>query len=196
MVSGQNLWFSGTLALACLTQSMAARAEPVLAEAVPAAAAVSAASDSAPANSCQAPVDVAGLLAQLNALRSQGQLCGSVARPAAPPLRWEPKLARSAQGFAAELAQRGELSHVGAGGGGLRERFKRSGYLIARAGENLAAGQDELDEAVQVWLSSAAHCDNLMQPDFRDVGLACAVGPGAYRQYWVMHLGRSAVTFP
>ncbi|MGS0758285.1 CAP domain-containing protein, partial [Roseateles sp. GG27B] len=68
--------------------------------------------------------------------------------------------------------------------------------MIARAGENLAAGQEELDEALQVWLNSASHCDNLMQAEFRDVGLACAVGPGAYQRYWVMHLGRSAVTFP
>ncbi|MGS0756868.1 hypothetical protein ACVBEH_20920, partial [Roseateles sp. GG27B] len=88
MVGGQNLWFSGTLALACLTQSMAARAEPTLAEAVPAASASASAAVNATANSCQAPVDVAWLLAQLNALRSQGQVCGQVPRPAAPPLRW------------------------------------------------------------------------------------------------------------
>lgn len=193
MADGQNLWFSGTLALACLTHSMAACAEPALAEAMPAAVAASA---NAPAYSCQAPVDVAWLLDQLNALRRQGQLCGSVARPAAPPLRWEPKLARSAQDFATELAQRDVLSHVGVDGSGIRQRFKRSGYLIARAGENLAAGQDDLDEALQSWLASAGHCDNLMQPDFRDVGLACAVGPGAYRQYWVMHLGRSVSNLP
>ena len=194
MAGGQNLWFSGTLALACLTQSIAARAEPASAEALPATAA--SAPINAPANSCQAPVDVAWLLDQLNALRSQGQMCGSVTRPAAPPLHWEPKLARSAQAYADELAQRDVLSHVGATGGGLRERFKRSGYLIARAGENLAAGQEELDEALQIWLNSASHCDNLLQAEFRDVGLACAVGPGVYRRYWVLHLGRSAVIFP
>jgi uncharacterized protein YkwD len=141
-------------------------------------------------------VDVAWLLGQLNALRSQGQSCGEVPMPAAPPLRWESRLARSAQSFATELAQRDVLSHVGANGGGLRERFKRSGYLIARAGENLAAGQDEWDEVLQVWLNSAVHCDNLMQPEFRDVGLACSVGPGAYQRYWVMHLGRSVSNFP
>jgi uncharacterized protein YkwD len=191
VTGGQILWFSGKLMLVCLTQSMAVRAEPVLAEALPAAASVN-----APANSCQAPVNVAWLLDQLNAWRSQGQSCGGVPKPAAPPLRWEPKLAHSAQAFATELAQRDGLSHVGTGGGGLRERFKRSGYLIARAGENLAAGQEELDEALQVWLDSAAHCNNLMQAEFRDVGLACAIGPGAYQRYWVMHLGRSVVTFP
>ncbi len=194
MAGGQNLWFSGALMLACLMPSIVARAEPALAEAMPAASA--SAAINALANSCQAPVDVAWLLAQLNALRSQGQSCGEVPRPAAPPLRWEPKLAHSAQAFAAELAQRDGLSHVGAGGGGLRERFKRSGYLFARAGENLAAGQEELDEALQVWLNSASHCDNLMQPEFRDVGLACAVGPGTYQRYWVLHLGRSAINFP
>lgn len=178
MTRWQILWFSGVLA--GMTAGMTVRAEPV----------------AAAASACLAPIDVTWLLDQLNGARSQGQSCGGAPKPAAPPLRWEPKLAHSAQAFADELAQRDVLSHVGAAGGSLRARFKRSGYLTARAGENLAAGQEDLDEVLQVWRHSAMHCDNLMQPDFLDVGLACAVGPGAYERYWVMHLGRSTVTLP
>ena len=179
-------------------QSVAGCAAPPLAGVVASAAAtaLTAVPTKVAANTCQAPIDVALLLDQLNAWRSQGQSCGKSPRPIAPPLRWELTLAHSAQAYADELAQRDLLSHVGVGGGGLRDRFKHSGYLIGRAGENLAAGQDDLDEALQTWHTSAGHCDNLMQPDFLDVGLACAVGPGTYQRYWVMHLGRSVINLP
>jgi uncharacterized protein YkwD len=142
------------------------------------------------AKSCPSPAEIHAELLRLNAFRTQAQACGRKLLPAAPPLRWEGRLEASALAFAAELAQGDQLSHVGLKGSSLRERFRQSGYVMRRAGENLAAGQESLDEVLATWTLSAQHCENLMQSEFVDVGLACVVGPGRYDRYWVLHLGR------
>jgi len=142
------------------------------------------------ARSCPSPAEIHAELARLNAFRAAPQACGRKLLPAAPPLRWEPRLQASAQAFASELSHGDQISHLGLKGSSLRERFRQSGYVMRRAGENLAAGQESLDEVLATWTLSGAHCENLMQAEFVDVGLACVVGPGRYDRYWVLHLGR------
>ncbi|RQO60411.1 CAP domain-containing protein [Paucibacter sp. KBW04] len=142
-------------------------------------------------SACQKGLNPQEVLAQINALRTQPRQCGAVNMPPAQALRWDPRLAASAQAFAGELSQRNELSHISALGLTLRKRFRLQGYPLMRAGENLAGGQETLDEVMLAWVSSAAHCDNLMEPSFVDVGMACVVGPGQYERYWVLHLGRA-----
>ncbi|MCV2353673.1 CAP domain-containing protein [Paucibacter sp. B2R-40] len=141
--------------------------------------------------SCQDKVVVEQVLSYLNAFRAQPRACGALSFAAAGPLRWEPRLEQVAQGYAAELAQGDQLNHVAANGRTLRERLRANGYLAYRVGENLAAGQENLEEALQTWSASPKHCENLMQPAFKDVALVCASGPGKYRLYWVMDLGHS-----
>ncbi|PZP33423.1 MAG: hypothetical protein DI603_08625 [Roseateles depolymerans] len=137
---------------------------------------------------CAPPDEMA--LAQLNAARAQPQRCGAEVWPAVPPLRWQPQLAEAAQGYALELAARDRVSHVGVAGESLARRVRASGYPMRRAGENLAGGLETLDEVLAHWLASAAHCENLMAPDFQDAALACVRGPGELGFYWVLNLGR------
>ena len=142
-------------------------------------------------SACQKVLNVQEVLAQINALRTQSRQCGAVNMPPAQALRWDPRLAASALSYAGELSQGNELSHIGALGLTLRKRFRLQGYPLMRAGENLAGGQETLDEVMLAWINSAAHCDNIMEPSFVDVGMACVVGPGQYERYWVLHLGRA-----
>jgi len=142
-------------------------------------------------SACQKGLNVQEVLAQINALRTQPRQCGAVKMPPAQALRWDPRLAASALSYAGELSQRNELSHTSALGLTLRKRFHLQGYPLMRAGENLAGGQETLEEVMLAWISSAAHCDNIMEPMFVDVGMACVVGPGQYERYWVLHLGRA-----
>ena len=135
---------------------------------------------------CQPAGDV--VLAALNTLRAEARACGSRVWPAAGPLRESPLLARSAQRYAAELAARDRVDHVGATGDTLRVRLRQAGYVMRVSAENLAGGPDTLDEALAQWLASPAHCENLMLADFQDFGLACAAGPGRFQHYWVLHL--------
>jgi uncharacterized protein YkwD len=126
---------------------------------------------------------------RMNELRQTGAPCAAGNR-AALPLAWEPHLANSAYAQASDLAERDLLSHSDAQQRALGARLRSAGYAAAGAGENLAAGQDDLDQTLQAWVDSPAHCANLMQPEFRDVGLACVQRSGSrYERFWVAQLG-------
>lgn len=135
---------------------------------------------------CQPAGDA--VLAALNSLRAEARACGSRVWPAAPALQASPRLAESAQRYAAELAARDRIDHLGAAGDTLRGRLRAAGYVMRVSAENLAGGPDTLDEALAQWLASPAHCENLMLADFQEFGLACASGPGRFQRYWVLHL--------
>ncbi len=130
---------------------------------------------------------------RLNDVRQMAAPCEGGAVQAAAQrqtLAWEQRLASSAQAQASDLAQRDLLSHVDAQQRSFGVRLRSTGYAAAGAGENLAAGQTDFDDTLQAWLASPTHCANLMQPDFRDVGLACVQRLGSrYERFWVAHLG-------
>jgi uncharacterized protein YkwD len=127
---------------------------------------------------------------RLNELRQQADVPCADAGAELQPLAWEARLARSAQAQAADLALRDLLSHVDARQRALGARLRNAGYAAAGAGENLAAGQSDFDDTLHAWLASPSHCANLMQPDFRDVGLACVQRRGSrHERFWVAHLG-------
>lgn len=130
----------------------------------------------------------------LNAVRAQAQTCGERQFAAAPALRWHPTLGDSARRYAAELAARDRLDHVSASGAALRTRLREAGYLMRTSGENLAGGQETLEEVLAQWLVSPAHCENLMLADFQEFGLACAEGSGQLQRYWVLQLAAPAGT--
>lgn len=136
--------------------------------------------------------DMETALKAANAWRQAAHPCGGQPFEAAAPLRWSEPLQRSAERFALELAERGELSHQGRSSPTLRERARDAGYLLRAVGENLAAGPLGLEEVFALWTSSADHCANLMRPDFEDLGVACVNGAGRYERFWVMHLGAPA----
>lgn len=143
-----------------------------------------------PVADCQPQAEAA--LAAVNALRARPQRCGERLWPAAPALRASPLLADSARRYAHELAARDRIDHVGSAGTSLRTRLREAGYTLRLAGENLAGGPETLDEALAQWLASPTHCENLMLADFQEFGLACVMGPGQFKTYWVMHLATPA----
>lgn len=158
--------------------------------AVAAAAGLAAAASHAspdPGPGCQ-PAPAQALRA-LNALRAAAHGCGAMLMPAAAPLHWNAELAESARQYAEELAERDTISHEGRVLKTLGRRVRAAGYPMLRAGENLAAGDGDLDEVLDRWMSSSEHCGNLMEPTFQDVGLACARSSGRFGYYWVLHLG-------
>lgn len=130
---------------------------------------------------------------RINELRQQGDAPCTGAAAAPRTLAWEMRLASSAYEQATDLATRDLLSHVDGRQRGFSARLRSAGYAAAGAGENLAAGQTDFDDTLQAWLASPSHCANLMQPEFRDVGLACVQRRGSrYERFWVAHLGTPA----
>jgi uncharacterized protein YkwD len=131
-------------------------------------------------------------VAALNALRRHDAPCAS-ASASMQTLAWESKLAASAYEQATDIALQDRLSHTDSRNRGLGVRLRSVGYAAAGAGENLAAGQRDIGDTLQAWLASPSHCANLMQPEYRDVGLACVQRAGSrYQRFWVAHFGAPA----
>ncbi len=76
--------------------------------------------------------------------------------------------------------------------------FKLVGYQYSKAGENLAYGYKTNAEAINGWMNSKEHRDNIINPDFTEVGFAiCSsnnfTGRGQ-QVILVQHFGRPLTT--
>jgi uncharacterized protein YkwD len=148
-------------------------------------------------------------LKAINDARSQRQDCGEegVFDPA-PPLQWNEDLYKAAYEHDRDMVETDmhPLSHDGSGTeydhtaqeqgleySTFRDRIENNGYTNWKTiGENIAAGttMDTAEKAVQAWLASDGHCANLMNPDYRDVGMAHIEKEGAYyTHYWTQDFG-------
>lgn len=88
------------------------------------------------------------------------------------------------------MARHDYFSHTGRNGSSVEDRTRAAGYPHA-AGENLAAGQESAEDAVEAWLASPGHCVNIMWPHYRTIGIGYSprVDDSTYRSYWVTNLG-------
>lgn len=62
-------------------------------------------------------------------------------------------------------------------------RMRNAGYQGLGGGENIACGTDSPDRAFQMWMGSAGHKSNMLNPQWRSAGI------GFSRGYWVLDLG-------
>jgi uncharacterized protein YkwD len=99
------------------------------------------------------------------------------------PLAANGRLAKAATAYAADLVAGSYFSHTGRDGSGLFDRVERTGYLPRDAGwvlgENLAWGTGGLatpGAIMQAWMNSPGHRENILNPDFREVGIGIVTG--------------------
>lgn len=121
------------------------------------------------------PEGFSEMLSLLNQARSQARSCGNDSFVAAPPLSYNPVLSRSAEVHALDMQQKKFFGHTGSDGSDVGVRVSRTGYNLARAAENLAYATAERYTAAEIvngWLDSPGHCKNIMNPVFKEVGLA------------------------
>ena len=88
------------------------------------------------------------------------------------------------------MVQKDQLAHdVGMK---LRARTDEAGYVGA-VGENLAGGQQTVEQAIEGWLNSPGHRATLLSDKFVEFGLAVARVPAErksrYGIYWVFIAG-------
>lgn len=145
----------------------------------------------------------------INTARGQQQNCGTKGiKPAVAPVIWNDKLYAAAWQHSNDLAKTNTFSHTGSGtvtdvaaqalhpgiGSSVEERIEYNGYTgWLTYGENLAAGtvMDQAQEAIDGWLSSDGHCENLMNADFTEVGMAVVYDPNSYyTYYWTQNFGK------
>lgn len=127
-------------------------------------------------------------LDNINRTRAKGCKCGTTRIPPAPPLIWNEQLEKAAMGHAKDMANKDYFSHTSKDGRTSFDRIENTGYTHKgyrsfAVGENIAQGQESIAEVMAGWFKSEGHCRNLMNPDFKEVGVA------TYNAYWVQDFG-------
>ena len=130
------------------------------------------------------------VLELVNSVRAEGYTCGEQPMSAAPPLRANAVLTRSAQKHSEDMASAQSMTHTTpegarhyAVGQSPFERMSQEGYRYRAAGENVAWNYPTPESVVNAWLASPGHCRNIMNPAFEDMGL------GLRDLYWTQTLG-------
>jgi uncharacterized protein YkwD len=132
----------------------------------------------------------AEMLAQINARRAAGAVCGAKKMPAAASLAWNAQLQHAATLHAYHMAHTGVYSHTGSYGLTLPQRVNGAGYDYSLLGENIDAQRTSVQAAIHSWMSSPQHCENIMRTQFRDVGVSCVNNSASqWGNYWAMELG-------
>jgi uncharacterized protein YkwD len=130
-------------------------------------------------------------LLRINAARAAGRRCGARSMGPAAPLLWNEQLRAAAAAHSSDMARRNYLEHRSPEGREVSDRVAAARYRWKSVGENLVGGDRSIAEAVDGWLASPERCENLMDPRFVDVAVACAARPGSeWGTYWTMVLGR------
>lgn len=109
------------------------------------------------------------------------------------PLSPSSALERAAQRQACDMAENGVASHRGSDGSDPRNRVRATGYCTRITAENIAWGQRSASSAVNWWMNSRGHRQNILLDRIDSFGVAVAqpdprVGGGPR---WVMVLARS-----
>jgi uncharacterized protein YkwD len=109
------------------------------------------------------------------------------------PLALQPRLIESAKWKAQDMAKRNYFEHEDRPGHDYINRARENGYSDWRyLGENIAAGQRTPEEVVEEWMASPGHRENILRPEFREIGIAFATETHSeYQRYWVQEFGTS-----
>ena len=145
------------------------------------------------------------ILKTINKARSIARDChdGNGLVSAAPALTWNEDLYASAYEHSYDLAESDTFSHYGSGtatditgsnnnkASYFNERIRANGYVGYRTiGENIAGGQTTIQKALTAWLESPAHCANIMNPNFKEIGVAVVINRSSdYGIYWTENFG-------
>jgi hypothetical protein len=96
----------------------------------------------------------------------------------AEPLYLNERLTAAAQRHSNDMASGEFLSHVGSDGSQFWERTEDAGYVLTIGAQNVLVREDsDAMAAFEQWRSSAANFANMVNPDFREAGLAIAYAP-------------------
>ena len=93
------------------------------------------------------------------------------------PLALDERLSEIARTFSCRLARDDFFGHVSPSGEGLLDRLRASGHDVSAAAENIAKNnaKNPVERAVQGWIKSPGHRDNMMSRDFTKTGVGVCV---------------------
>ncbi|MEU8586018.1 CAP domain-containing protein [Streptomyces sp. NPDC048664] len=94
-------------------------------------------------------------------------------------------LDKVAQAHSADMAEHQNMSHTGSDGSDPGERITAGGYAWSSYGENVAYGYSTPEQVMEGWMSSPGHKENILNCDFKELGVGLAQ-PGSY---WTQDFG-------
>ncbi|MCC6313311.1 MAG: SH3 domain-containing protein [Thermomicrobiales bacterium] len=133
------------------------------------------------ASSVCADAEEARFLDLLNAYRAQNGL---------GPLALSQTLSAASEFHSTDMAAEGYFDHTMPDGTTVEQNLLNFGYEDATYGENIVAGTETADSALQTWQGSAAHNANMLRPAFTAIGIGRAYDPASpYGWYWTTIFG-------
>jgi uncharacterized protein YkwD len=111
------------------------------------------------------------------------------ARAGVPPLVLSIQLSEAAQQYSDVLATDACFAHTCGPVPDMVQRDAQAGYTGWTAvGENIAAGYPSPEAVVSGWMASPGHRANILNPDYRELGVGLSSG-GKYGAYWTQEFG-------
>ncbi len=123
------------------------------------------------------------MLELVNNARKKGCNCGNTFYPSAPAVSWNVGLEKAAIEHSSDMYSKAYFSHTGQDGTGAGVRIDIAGYKWRTYGENIAMGFSSEKAVMDGWLKSPGHCKNIMNPAFKEVGVAKS------GSYWTQDFG-------
>ena len=106
-----------------------------------------------------------------------------------PGLRANGHLDRSAQSWTDTMVAHRAFSH----GASFSARISAAGFDWSDVGENIASGYRSPANVVRAWMRSTGHCQNILNPMFREMGTgvvdASAMGRAGRQGTWTIDFG-------
>ncbi|HYO54037.1 CAP domain-containing protein [Archangium sp.] len=130
------------------------------------------------------------VLTLVNQRRAAGATCGGVYKPPVPALGLDTRLRCAARKHSKDMGLNNFFSHTGLNGSTPWQRITSAGYTYSYAGENIAAGNSTPSAVVTSWMNSTGHCNNIMSPNFKHLGVGYYYRAGStYGHYWTQDFG-------
>lgn len=92
------------------------------------------------------------------------------------PLELSPTLAQAAKAKGQDMLTKGYWAHTSPDGVEPWKFFTDAGYTYRYAGENLARDFSNPQSAVEAWIASPSHKENMLSSKYKDIGIAVVEG--------------------
>ncbi|MFG3137438.1 sigma-70 family RNA polymerase sigma factor [Streptomyces sp. NPDC048211] len=103
------------------------------------------------------------------------------------PLTEDTQLTDAAQRHSDDMAARDFFEHTNPDGADPGQRVTAAGYRWSTYGENIARGQQTPEAVMESWMNSPGHRANILNCDFKDIGIGIHQGPGG--PWWTQDFG-------
>lgn len=93
-------------------------------------------------------------------------------------LLWSPELSRAGRRHAEDMSLRNFFNHINLDNQSPFDRMRSYEITYMYAAENIANAYDSPQEAIDGWMNSDSHRENILNPEFKKIGV------GFYKNYW------------